>query len=473
MSFWDNVGYFFNDLSAAYFSIPRLLCLCALIIGYFFGMFQSAYFISKAKHVDIYSQGSGNPGTTNMFRVMGAKAGLLTFVLDIAKVVIAIFLAQYIFLTWLKLPIDPIALKLYTGFGAVLGHNFPVYLRGKGGKGVAATCAVYICLGEWKYIVIGLAIFLIIFLVTRYVSLASMSVVTVSMFEFLFFSLMNWTYVDPDWLIDCQVIVILFAVLCLVMHRKNIIRLLYGEESRFRFRKPKPEETEELPEDWEEEYGDFEMEEPDEKSLEFLAHADSLFAEHADFLAAEEAKEAEEAAGQKQEDSEVSAPAAEPVVFEEAYTPQPAMSFRALSEKADQAAGVTIEEEPKETEEASLEETETIKEVETEEPKESETEEAAKAEEPVEDTEVSDSTEEVTEVPEEDADTEEDESESEETSEEDTADTDDAAPKRQKRSKDDPDYRTNHNKQAPAKKKKKHSTTKKKKSNSAKKKKRK
>ena len=447
MSFWDNVGYFFNDLSAAYFSIPRLLCLCALIIGYFFGMFQSAYFISKAKHVDIYSQGSGNPGTTNMFRVMGAKAGLLTFVLDIAKVVIAIFLAQYIFLTWLKLPI--------------------------GGKGVAATCAVYICLGEWKYNVIGLAIFLIIFLVTRYVSLASMSVVTVSMFEFLFFSLMNWTYVDPDWLIDCQVIVILFAVLCLVMHRKNIIRLLYGEESRFRFRKPKPEETEELPEDWEEEYGDLEMEEPDEKSLEFLAHADSLFAEHADFLAAEEAKEAEEAAGQKQEDSEVSAPAAEPVVFEEAYTPQPAMSFRALSEKADQAAGETIEEEPKETEEASLEETETIKEVETEEPKESETEEAAKAEEPVEDTEVSDSTEEVIEVPEEDADTEEDESESEETSEEDTADTDDAAPKRQKRSKDDPDYRTNHNKQAPAKKKKKHSTTKKKKSNSAKKKKRK
>lgn len=243
MTLWNTIGECFYGLSQDFLTIPRLLCLSALIIGYFFGLFQSAFIISKARHVDIYSQGSGNPGTTNMFRVMGAGFGLLTFVLDIAKVVIAIFLTKYIFLTWLKLPIDPIALKLYTGLGAILGHNFPIYLRGKGGKGVAATCAVFICLGEWEYIVIGLAVFILIFLITRYVSLASMTVIILTMFEFLFFTLINWTYVEPGWPIDCQVIMIIFSVLVLFTHRQNIIRLLYGEESRFTFHRSKKVDT--------------------------------------------------------------------------------------------------------------------------------------------------------------------------------------------------------------------------------------
>ena len=242
MSIWDTIGEFFYGLTTDYLTMIRLVGLCALVIGYLFGLFQSAFFISKAKRIDIYSKGSGNPGATNMYRVMGAGAGLLTFVLDVAKVVAAIFLTRYIFLTWLQMPIDPIALTLYTGLGAVLGHNFPVYLRGRGGKGVAATCAVYVMLGEWKYIVIGLFVFLLIFLITKYVSLSSMTTIIVLMFSFLFFSLMNWTFVDPDWLIDCQIIVILLAVLVLITHNKNIIRLLYAEEPRFRFRQPREEE---------------------------------------------------------------------------------------------------------------------------------------------------------------------------------------------------------------------------------------
>lgn len=237
---WTAIGDFFYGLTQDFLSIERLLMFSSLVFGYFCGLFQSAYILSKARHVDIYSKGSGNPGTTNMFRVMGVKFGILTFVLDIAKVVIAIFLTRFIFITWLHLPLDPVALKLYTGLGAVLGHNYPIYLRFKGGKGVAATCAVYICLGDWRLILIGLCVFILIFLITRYVSLASMTVCIVCLFTFLIGSLAGWIKVDPAWLLDCQIIMILFAVLVLVTHRQNIIRLVYGEESKFYFKKKKP-----------------------------------------------------------------------------------------------------------------------------------------------------------------------------------------------------------------------------------------
>lgn len=242
MTFWDSIGSFFYSLSVDFISIPRLLCFCATIIGYFFGLFQTGYFISKIKHVDIYSQGSGNPGATNMTRIMGPVWGLITFVFDVGKVILAILLCRYVFLTWLALPIDPIALTLYTGLGAVLGHDFPIYLQGRGGKGVASICAVIVMIGEWKYIVAGAIIFFLVFLLTRYVSLASMMMVVITMFEFLFFTLINWTYVDPDWLVDCHVIMIIFAVLTLVTHRKNIVRLLMEEEPKFHFRKNQPEE---------------------------------------------------------------------------------------------------------------------------------------------------------------------------------------------------------------------------------------
>lgn len=240
MLFWNAISDISQGLSPAIYSYPRLFCFCALIIGYLFGLFQSAYILSKAKNIDIYSRGSGNPGTTNMFRVMGIGFGILTFVLDIVKVVAAVFLTQFIFLNLLHLPIDPIALKLYAGLGAVLGHNFPFYLRFKGGKGVAATCAVYICLGDWKLILIGLCVFVLIFLLTRYVSLASMIVVIVCMAEFLISTRIGWIHVDPKWLPDCIVIMVLFAVMVLVTHRQNIGRLIHGKESKFYFKK-KPE----------------------------------------------------------------------------------------------------------------------------------------------------------------------------------------------------------------------------------------
>ncbi len=233
MTLWDSIGNFFYEQSQTWLTVPRLFCFAAVIIGYFFGMIQSAFLIAKLMHVDIYSKGSGNAGTTNMLRVLGPLPGILTFLLDVGKAVAAVFLMQYLLLNWMHLPIDPIAVKLYTGLGVILGHNFPAYLKFKGGKGVAVTCALFAVLGEWKYVIAGVVVFGLVVVITRYVSLASMTVVVVLMLEFIVCTLKGWTVVAPDNLIECQVLVVLYAALTLIMHRQNILRLLHGEENKF------------------------------------------------------------------------------------------------------------------------------------------------------------------------------------------------------------------------------------------------
>lgn len=243
MSFWESIGNFFYNFGAEVVTLPRLICFGALVIGYFFGHIEGAYIICKFKKVDIYSAGSGNPGTTNMWRVLGPGWGLLTFVIDIGKVAAAIYLNKYIFLSLLQLPIDPIAMTLYTGLGAVLGHDFPVLLKGKGGKGVASTAAVFIFLGEWKYIILGVAVFIIFLLITKYVSLTDIILIIVMMLAFFLFTLINWTYIEPAWLTDCHIIVAILAILNIVAHRQNIVRLAYGEENKIRLGRSK-EETE-------------------------------------------------------------------------------------------------------------------------------------------------------------------------------------------------------------------------------------
>ncbi len=242
MSFWESIGTFFYTFGAEVVTLPRIICFGALVIGYFFGHIEGAYIICKFKKVDIYSAGSGNPGTTNMWRVLGPGWGLLTFAIDIGKVAAAIYLNKYIFLSLLQLPVDPIAMILYTGLGTVLGHDFPVLFKGKGGKGVASTAAVFIFLGEWKYIILGVAVFIIFLLITKYVSLTDIILVIVLMLAFFLFTLINWTYIDPAWLTDCHIIVAILAILNIVAHRQNIVRLAYGEENKIRLGRPKEEE---------------------------------------------------------------------------------------------------------------------------------------------------------------------------------------------------------------------------------------
>ena len=110
----------------------RILCLA---LGYLFGCFQTAYILGRMKGIDIREYGSGNAGTTNAIRVLGTKAGLLVFVGDMLKSLIALLLVGALF--GKSHPEAVYLLKSWAFLGVVLGHDFPFYMNFKGGKGVA------------------------------------------------------------------------------------------------------------------------------------------------------------------------------------------------------------------------------------------------------------------------------------------------------------------------------------------------
>ena len=115
----------------------RIICI---IIGYCFGLIQTAYIYGKVNGIDIRTVGSGNAGTTNALRVLGKKAGLIVFLGDVAKTVAAVIVVRLIFGSSYA---DSIyMLMLYTVAGVILGHNYPFYLNFKGGKGIAATAGL-------------------------------------------------------------------------------------------------------------------------------------------------------------------------------------------------------------------------------------------------------------------------------------------------------------------------------------------
>ena len=147
----------------------RIICL---LTGYVFGLFQTGYLYGRMNHIDIRNYGSGNSGTTNALRVLGKKAGLIVFLGDFFKMVLACFLVR------LVLGSDPNTdlYVLYTGLGVVLGHNFPCYLHFKGGKGIASMAGLLISM-DWRVALVCGVVFLITVILTRYVSLGSIFVV--------------------------------------------------------------------------------------------------------------------------------------------------------------------------------------------------------------------------------------------------------------------------------------------------------
>ena len=116
--------------------MERLICVA---IGYAFGLIQSGYLYGRINHIDIRQHGSGNAGSTNVLRVMGTKAGAVVFLGDFFKAVAAICLVRVLFASGSD-SVDLLA--LYAGLGVTLGHNFPFYLRFKGGKGIACMAGI-------------------------------------------------------------------------------------------------------------------------------------------------------------------------------------------------------------------------------------------------------------------------------------------------------------------------------------------
>lgn len=218
--------------------LSRGICLA---IGYIFGLFQTGYIYGKAHNVDIRQQGSGNAGTTNALRTLGWKAGLITFIGDLGKAMLAMLAAWLLFHE--KYPDGVKLLEMYAGFGAVLGHNFPFYLKFKGGKGIACTSGFILAFCPFMA-PICLILFIGAVVITRYVSLGSILVVVSFFIQLMIFGQMDWLKVNPDLLLEVYVVGGLFSILALWRHRANIRRLLSGTENKLSLHKTKENQTE-------------------------------------------------------------------------------------------------------------------------------------------------------------------------------------------------------------------------------------
>lgn len=193
--------------------------IICIFFGYIFGCFSTGFFIGKINHVDIRQYGSKNSGTTNALRTLGAKAGLLTLLGDMLKAIIPIMLVRFVIfpdLEYTKL------LTLYTGLGVVFGHNFPVWLKFRGGKGIAATAGVMASFDP-LIIPLGLPLFVIVVALTRYVSVGSLLIAT--MFPI-------WIAIRHPGDIHMLLVALTYTVLAFIRHRSNIKRLINGTENK-------------------------------------------------------------------------------------------------------------------------------------------------------------------------------------------------------------------------------------------------
>ncbi len=208
--------------------------IAALAVGYLLGLFQTGYIYGKKHGVDIRTQGSGNAGTTNTLRVLGWKAGLVTFAGDLFKAIFAVVIIHFLFIG--KYPDSIKLLELYAGFGAVLGHNFPCYLKFKGGKGIACTSGMILAVCP-----LAAPICLILFIgavaITRYVSLGSILVVTAYLIQVIIFGQNGMLHVASSDRIEFYIVSACFTGMALWRHRANIGRLLNGTENKFGMKK--------------------------------------------------------------------------------------------------------------------------------------------------------------------------------------------------------------------------------------------
>jgi len=204
----------------------------SILVGYCFGLLLSGYFIGKLHHQDIRTKGSGNVGSTNTLRVFGVKAGFVTLFMDILKAVIPAMICCFIF-RQVSVDAGHLAL-LYGSFGAVLGHDFPVYLHFKGGKGVATTVGMILVAFPETFPGCAIVFFLTV-LISRYVSLGSILSAVIFMFQAMLFDSFGWLRYSESTNADAMVIVLLAGLIVILKHRSNIIRLYNDEENRFTF----------------------------------------------------------------------------------------------------------------------------------------------------------------------------------------------------------------------------------------------
>jgi glycerol-3-phosphate acyltransferase PlsY len=182
--------------------------------------------VGRARGIDIRTVGSGNIGATNAFRALGRAAGSAVLLADALKGWMAVALLPQLVFTLFGMRLSNDTREYYqilSGLGAVLGHNYTCWLKFKGGKGIATSAGVLIALVPWALLII-LGIWIIVFGLTRYVSLASLSASVALPFA---------VWICQSYSRRLVIITACMGALAIYKHRSNIQRLLNGTENRF------------------------------------------------------------------------------------------------------------------------------------------------------------------------------------------------------------------------------------------------
>lgn len=206
-----------------------IVWLGAGTVSYLVGAVPTGLLTGLAKGVDIRKIGSGNIGATNVLRALGKGWGLFTLVIDALKGLVPVLLFPMV-AEKITGRVQTSELSLLCGVLAVMGHNWPVYLGFKGGKGVATSTGALVGLAPWCALA-GFGVWLLVFLSTRYVSLASISAAVA-------ICVLAWVTTMKDGFV-LPLVLTLLAIILIWKHRENIGRLLRGNENRIELRKKK------------------------------------------------------------------------------------------------------------------------------------------------------------------------------------------------------------------------------------------
>lgn len=194
-----------------------------VIISYLIGSMPTALWVGKAFYgVDIREHGSGNSGATNTFRVLGKKAGIAVLLIDVIKGLTAASLVRYLDFVELG-SVRFVNLQLLFGLSSVLGHIFPIYCGFKGGKGIATLLGMVIGI-HYLSALACIALFVIILFSTRYVSLSSI----LAAVAFPVIATLIYKNEEPFFI----AFGIAAAIMVVLTHQKNIVRLVAGNENK-------------------------------------------------------------------------------------------------------------------------------------------------------------------------------------------------------------------------------------------------
>ncbi len=206
--------------------------IISLLIGYAFGNILFGFFYGKLRHTDIRKQGSGNIGSTNTLRIMGVLPGFLSLFCDCMKVVLGAVVVSMVFKGYS--PENLALLRMYAACGTVLGHDFPVILKFKGGKGIAASLG-FLAVVCPVFLPVAVTVFFMAVIFTRFVSLGSIMTAGVIFVQAIVFFCIGALPFSGEYAIEALIIIMFLCLLAIFLHHGNIDRLMHGRENKFSF----------------------------------------------------------------------------------------------------------------------------------------------------------------------------------------------------------------------------------------------